>query len=365
MQNAHKVSKDLYVKWGAKHSISKNFHAKRVDGSQWGKKYIFPVIKANARVWFATKKGMIVHFNSIFVALSSMVEYCTVFRKYCFRMCFFVSLWELDFSVATKIMSMGRNGNFYTKKITVNSEANIGWKVLRSINIREYLQTKMQDWWLKLKLRLKFINPVVMGSQPFFSKKHTHFGIDNVLANSKLSMHCSARCCDQKICLDSETSANIFFFRVEADKHNGSEYSPRKRLFIFFWFSISRTLNVNRLFQLVQFACKVSILIGNGYQFERSKGVAFCFSLFIGFDATRLPSSQNACSFTFCRCLLGMVPWFFTLNESETNPGAKLFGNWISYVVQNPGQTTGSENLNHPHAKKIWTLYMCACACKH
>lgn len=102
-----------------------------------------------------------------------------------------------------------------------------------------------------------------------------------------------------------------FNFTSRPINTNGSEYCPRKRrkrLFVFFFgFGF-----------LFQFACKASILIVNGYQFELSKGVALCFSFFTGFDATWLPSSQNAYSFTFCRCLLGMVPWFFTLNESET-----------------------------------------------
>ena len=187
----------------------------------------------------------------------------------------------------------------------------------------------MQDWWLRLKLRLKSINIVVMRRQPYFFQKNTYFGIDNVLANSKLSMHCSARCRDQ----------NVFFGlrNVEADKRKWiriqetPETPETPFLFVCFFSVLDFShVNVNRLFQ---FACKVSILIVNGYQFERSKGVALRFSFFTGLDATRLPSSQNL--------QFHILPMSFTnrtmVFHIERIWDVKLFGNWISYVVQNPG----------------------------
>lgn len=230
-----------------------------------------------------SQKGMIVHFNSNFVALSSMVLNTVPLFAGNFSAC------EHDFSVATKIMYMQRNGSFYTKNYRKQRSRMKLQHRMKSAKVHKHQSVftkKNARLMIEVEIAIEIHQYCCYATPTLFFQKNTYFGIDNVLANSKLSMHCSARCRDQKV---------FFGLRnVEADKHKWiriqetPETPETPYLFVCFFSVLDFShVNVNRLFQ---FACKVSILIVNGYQFERSKGVALRFSFFTGLDATRLPS---------------------------------------------------------------------------
>lgn len=142
-----------------------------------------------------------------------------------------------------------------------------------------------------------------------------------------------------------------FNFTSRPINTNGSEYCPRKRrkrLFVFFfrfWIPVSicmQSFNPNRQWLPIR-------------TFQRCRALFFIFYWF-WCDVAAI----------ITKCLqFHILPMSFMdgtmVFHIERIWDVKLFGNWISYVVQNPGQTTGSENLNHPHTKNMHAVHVCIC----